>query len=155
MTDKISVTEAKELASTGAWASKKKSGKGQKYNNKVREAHGEKFDSELELFAYEMLVNYKIPFEFQYKHELQPSHVSWEGLTIKRINLFVDFRISLPDGTKIYFDTKGFETEESKIKYKILSYQLIQRGEKHMVIWKHDKQKVMSFIIGLKNDYFK
>lgn len=154
MSEQISVDEAKKLAATGAWASKKKNGKGQKYNNKTTEKYGEKFDSELELYAYELLKQFNIPFEFQYKHELQPAHKNWNNITIKRINLFVDFRIALPDGSFIYFDTKGFETEESKIKYKILSYQLVQSGIKHQITWKHDKQKVMSFILGIKKDYY-
>jgi len=154
MSEEISVEEAKVLAATGVWGNKKKAGKGQKYNNNTREKHGEKFDSELELYAYELLTKFKIPFEFQHKHELQPSHTNWAGVTIKRINLFVDFLITLPNGLKIYFDTKGFETEESKIKYKILSYQLMQRGGNHQVVWKHDKSQVMSFIIGIVKEHY-
>lgn len=156
MSEKISVEEAKALAAIGGWGGgkkKKKNGNGQKYNNNTIERYGEKFDSELELYAFELLTKFKIPFVFQYKYELQPSHKNWNGDTIKRINLFVDFRISLPDGTFVYFDTKGFETEESKIKYKILSYQLIQKKEPHRIVWEHSKGSVMSFILNLKALY--
>lgn len=154
MSEKISIEQAKELALSGGWGkSKKKKGEGQKYNNNSVQRYGLTFDSELELFAYELLKKFKFKFEFQYKHELQPTHVGWDGQTVRRINMFVDFRITTPDGY-IYFDTKGFETEESKLKYKMLSYQKIVAGEKHQIVWKHKKDQVMAFIIDLKKKYY-
>jgi hypothetical protein len=153
MSEQISVDQAKALAASGGWGkSKKKSqGNGQKYNNNKVERYGLTFDSELELYAYEMLTKFKFKFDYQFKYQLFPSHVNWKGETIKRMNMFIDFRINLPDGTFIYFDTKGFETEESKMKYKMLSYQLITSGVKHQIIWLHKKDAVMSYIINLKD----
>jgi hypothetical protein len=154
MSEKISVEEARKLALSGGWGSskKKKQGDGQKYNNNAIERDGIKFDSELEYFAHSLLSNNKIPFDYQFKYQLIPPHTNWAGDTVKRMNMFIDFRIHLPDGTFIYFDTKGFETEESKMKYKMLSYQLVEKGEKHRIIWKHTKEQVLSFILRLKNE---
>jgi hypothetical protein len=141
------------IPARGGWsASKKKAGS--KYANKKTEKYGEKFDSKLEQYGFEMLTKLGFDFEFQHKYEIQPSHVNWEGVTRKRISLYVDFLITLPGGLKIYFDTKGAETEESILKYKILSYQLNQKYIDHRIVWKYTKSQVLSFVLHLKKEFY-
>ncbi len=115
--------------------------KGTKYNNRKVTFEGVKFDSELELTMYKILKKFKIPFQFQYKMPLQEGfketvsllkNTKGKPFVIRPITLIVDFYLELPD-RMIIIDTKGFFTEESKIKFKLLRYQLHRKKQSYEI----------------------
>ena len=119
-----------------------------KYGNKKVIVNGVKFDSDLERYCYDLLCKFKIPFKFQLEYELQPSFKNPSGKSIRRMYMKIDFVISVND--KILFvDTKGYPTEVSKIKYKMLDYQFSRRKKNHEVIWLKNKTEVKNFILNL------
>lgn len=121
-----------------------------KYGNVKVEHNGIKADSKLEMLAYNLLKANNFNFDFQVTIELLPKHVNWNKKKIRATEMIVDFVIYL-NGVNIYLDTKGFATSESKIKYKWLSYKLIESGEKHRIEWKKTKLEVEGFILELIN----
>lgn len=121
-----------------------------KYGNIKVEHNGIKADSKLEMMAYNLLKANNFEFDFQVTIELLPKHVNWNKKKIRATEMIVDFVIYL-NGVNIYLDTKGFATSESKIKYKWLSYKLIESGEKHRIEWKKTRLEVEGFILELIN----
>ena len=114
-----------------------------KYGNKKIEIDGKKFDSKLELYCYNMLKQLKIPFEFQKKEVLMESF-RYNGKAVRQITLTVDF-VAEYKQIKYYIDTKGFATEVSKMKYKMLKNQL--KGDMYTdVVWLKNQKEVQSFI---------
>ena len=91
------------------------------YNTKKVEHDGMKFDSKLEFFFHQRLIANHIPFEFQVTEELQAGFRDCNGKAIRKITAIVDFVIKT-DKFIWYIDTKGWKTEVSKIKYKMLRY---------------------------------
>jgi len=120
-----------------------------KYGNRKKIINGVKFDSELEAYCYNMLNILKIDFEFQ-KTIVLIEKFRFEGKTIRETTAIVDFVIN-NNGQTIYLDTKGFATEVSKIKYKMLKYQL-KDIENNRVVWLHSKKEVTDFINNLKTN---
>jgi protein associated with RNAse G/E len=120
-----------------------------KYGNKKKIVDGVKFDSQLEAYCYNMLNILKIDFEFQ-KTIVLIEKFRFEGKAIRETTAIVDFVIK-NDGKTIYLDTKGFATEVSKIKYKMLKYQLKDQ-ENNRVVWLHSKKEVTDFINNLKTN---
>ena len=119
-----------------------------KYGNKKIEIDGKKFDSKLELYCYNMLKQLKIPFEFQKKEVLMGSF-RYNGKAVREITLTVDF-VAEYKQIKYYIDTKGFATEVSKMKYKMLKNQL--KGDMYTdVVWLKNQKEVQSFINKLIN----
>lgn len=97
--------------------------------NKIRgaakqEVDGQKFDSKLELYFFNLLKALKIPFKFQVTYELQGGF-KFHGTTIRPIKMIVDFY--LPDHDLIV-DTKGFQLADNKIKFKLLKHWLLSNG---------------------------
>ncbi len=93
--------------------------------NKMRaikvEAYGLKFDSKLEKYAFDQFKAFGLEFEFQKKYILQEKFR--DKLTdkmIRAITLTVDFVFDI-NGIPYYVDTKGFATDLSKVKYKMLA----------------------------------
>lgn len=118
-----------------------------KYRNNKIVIGSLKFDSELEMYCYKMLSSLNIPFEFQKKIVLiEP--FKYGGESIKAITAVVDFVLNHFD-TEIYLDTKGFATEVSKIKYKMLKNKLKDRQNTE-VVWLHSKKEVMIYLNNLK-----
>tara|TARA_R110001592_G_scaffold85820_5_gene253467 strand:+ start:1587 stop:1961 length:375 start_codon:yes stop_codon:yes gene_type:complete len=114
-----------------------------KYGNKKVVVDGIKFDSKLELFCYNLLKEYDIDFEFQRKVVLFEKF-KFNGKTIRAITMLVDFVLS-HNGNTIYLDTKGFATETSKIKYKILKHKL--KDDLFVdVVWLHTQKEVREFV---------
>jgi hypothetical protein len=128
-------------------------GKRNKYGaTKVK--HGEMtFDSKLELYAWKMLTNLEIPFDWQVRYNLQESF-KWDNSTIRKIDMVVDFVIHMPD-REIVVDTKGFATEVSKIKYKMLKYQMsyIPFPMYDEIVWLGTEKEVKSFIYKLYEEW--
>jgi hypothetical protein len=117
-----------------------------KYGNKKIELDGVKFDSKLELFCYQQLKSLGIEFEFQRAILLQESF-RFKGKWIRPITMIVDFVIH-HDEQKIYIDTKGFATETSKLKYKMLKF--LEKDDSIVdVIWLHSQKEVKDFLFNL------
>jgi hypothetical protein len=108
-----------------------------------------KFDSNLELDCYKLLEKFKIPFKWQVEYELQPGIKGWNGKAVRRIYMVIDFVIKMPDNTVLLIDTKGFPTDTSKLKYKILEYKMYRSDLDYEIHWLKKKNDVKNFVIDL------
>ncbi len=117
-----------------------------KYGNKKIELDGVKFDSKLELFCYQQFKSLGLEFDFQRTILLQEGF-RFRGKAIRPITMIVDFVLH-HDGQKIYIDTKGFATETSKLKYKMLKF-YVREDSTADVIWLHSQKEVKEFINDL------
>jgi hypothetical protein len=117
-----------------------------KYGNKKIELDGVKFDSKLELFCYQQFKSLGLEFDFQRTMLLQEGF-RFKGKWIRPITMIVDFVLH-HDGQKIYIDTKGFATETSKLKYKMLKF-YVREDSTADVIWLHSQKEVKEFINDL------
>jgi len=117
-----------------------------KYGNKKIELDGVKFDSKLELFCYQQFKSLGLEFDFQ-KTILLQEGFRFKGKWIRPITMIVDFVLH-HDGQKIYIDTKGFATETSKLKYKMLKF-YVREDSSADVVWLHSQKEVKEFINGL------
>lgn len=120
-----------------------------KYGNKKLEIDGVKFDSKLELFCYDLLTKLNFEFEFQKKIILIDSF-RYNKKAIRPITLTVDFVVKHND-IDYYIDIKGFATDVSKIKYKMLRYQL-KDNPKTDVLWLHTQRGIVQFLNNLKEE---
>jgi hypothetical protein len=118
-----------------------------KYGNKKLEVDGVKFDSKLELFCYDLLTKMNFEFEFQKKIILIDGF-RYNKKAIRPITLTVDFVVKHND-IDYYIDIKGFATDVSKIKYKMLRYQL-KDNPKTDVLWLHSQRAIIQFLTNLK-----
>jgi hypothetical protein len=118
-----------------------------KYGNTKIVVDGVKFDSKLEMYCYDVLTQMGFDFEFQKKIILIDSF-KYNKKAIRPITLIVDFVIN-HEGIEHYVDIKGFATDVSKIKYKMLRYQL-KDNPKTDVIWLYTKKSIYQFLINLK-----
>jgi len=117
-----------------------------KYGNKKIELDGIKFDSKLELFCYQQFKSLGLEFDFQ-KTILLQEGFRFKGKWIRPITMIVDFVLH-HDGQKIYIDTKGFATETSKLKYKMLKF-YVKEDSTADVIWLHSQKEVKDFLFNL------
>lgn len=118
-----------------------------KYGNKKLEVDGVKFDSKLELFCHDLLTKMSFEFEFQKKIILIDGF-RYNKKAIRPITLTVDFVVKHND-IDYYIDIKGFATDVSKIKYKMLRYQL-KDNPKTDVLWLHSQRAIIQFLTNLK-----
>jgi hypothetical protein len=118
-----------------------------KYGNKKLEVNGVKFDSKLELVCYDLLNKLNFEFEFQKKIILIDGF-RYNKKAIRPITLTVDFVVKHND-IDYYIDIKGFATDVSKIKYKMLRYQL-KDNPKTDVLWLHSQRAILQFLNNLK-----
>lgn len=118
-----------------------------KYGNTKIVVDGVKFDSKLEMYCYEVLSDLKLDFEFQKKIILIDGF-RYNKKAIRPITLTVDFVVTHNDIT-YYIDIKGFATDVSKLKYKMLRYQL-KDNPKTDVVWLYSKKGIYQFLINLK-----
>jgi hypothetical protein len=114
-----------------------------KYGNKKIEAYGIKFDSKLEFYCYNVFKDLGFDFDFQRTMLLQEGF-RYVGKAIRPITMIVDFVLRI-NGTSYYVDTKGFATETSKLKYKMLKYQLKDDSSTD-VIWLHSQKEIKEFV---------
>lgn len=89
------------------------------------EVDGVKFDSQLEKTMYDLLVAAKIDFEFQKVIVIQPKF-KYGGAAIREIKIVIDFYLT---DRNIIVDTKGWATDISKLKYKLLKYFFFSKDE--------------------------
>jgi hypothetical protein len=118
-----------------------------KYGNKKLEVDGVKFDSKLELFCHDLLTKMNFEFEFQKKIILIDGF-RYNKKAIRPITLTVDFVVK-HNNIDYYIDIKGFATDVSKIKYKMLRYQL-KDNPKTDVLWLHSQRAIIQFLTNLK-----
>jgi len=124
--DKLKAFQEKQREDIEAWNAKHPVLGTPKENRKILNAlkveqNGIKFDSRLELYCYNALKAAGIDFEFQVKYELQPKF-KYNGETIRAITLTVDFVV----GSKnLIIDTKGFQTQQGAIRWKMLKHHLL------------------------------
>ena len=117
-----------------------------KYGNRKLVIDGVKFDSKLEHYCYGYLKLIGVDFDFQHKVILIDKF-RFNNTGVRATTLTVDFVVRKGENT-YYVDTKGFATEVSKLKYKMLRHKL--KDEKNVdVIWLKDKKEVNTFINSL------
>ncbi len=97
-----------------------------KYGNTKTTVDGIKFDSYLESKHYQIIKSLKergviADFTRQDVIELQP-RFRRNGRLIRPIQMRPDFTLIFPDGTKVYVESKGVETDDFKLKLKMLWY---------------------------------
>jgi hypothetical protein len=112
--------------------------------------HGLKFDSRLELFFYELCRSEGLEFDFQVQYILHPSF-KYQGKTVRAMTLTVDFDFQ-PYGKNIIVDTKGFQRNDNKLKWKLLKYTIRDGKQPHMLLPKNQKEckDAVEFIKKLK-----
>jgi hypothetical protein len=88
-------------------------------------------------------------FEFQKKIILIDGF-RYNKKAIRPITLTVDFVVKHND-IDYYIDIKGFATDVSKIKYKMLRYQL-KDNPKTDVLWLHSQRAILQFLNNLKEE---
>lgn len=120
-----------------------------KYGNKKIEVNGVKFDSKLEMYCYDLLTKLNFEFEFQ-KKIILVEDFRYNKKAIRPITLTVDFIVKHND-IDYYIDIKGFATDVSKIKYKMLRYQL-KDNPKTDVLWLHTQRGIVQFLNNLKEE---
>lgn len=118
-----------------------------KYGNKKVIIDGVKFDSKLELFCFNLLKSMNIEFEFQ-KQIVLFDKFKYNGKSIRQLTIVVDFVVN-HNGSVIYIDSKGFPTETSKIKYKLLKMSL-KDTDNTDVVWLKNKKEVTEYINKIK-----
>lgn len=106
--------------------------------------HGLKFDSKLELHFYELLKKAKIPFDFQVTYTLHPSF-RYNKATVRAMTLTVDFDFT-KHGKNVIVDTKGFQREDNKLKWKFFKY---INKEKQPQIFFPKNQKECEKVVGI------
>ena len=122
-----------------------------KYGNKKVIVDGVKFDSQLEMYCYDMFNKFKIPFKFQVEYELQPAFRDSAGKAVRRIYMKIDF-VFTHQGKTMIVDTMGHATELSKVKYKMLNYQLNKINASYEIVWLKNKKKVNDFILNIHHE---
>ncbi len=105
------------------------------------------FDSKLELFFYKELKKAKIPFEFQKKYVLLDKF-RYDGKAVRQMTLTVDFYI--PKCNSIV-DTKGFQRNDNKIKWKLLRRHLLDNGKEYHIFLPTSQKKCLVLIKDLLN----
>jgi hypothetical protein len=125
-----------------------------KYGNKKIESDGLKFDSKLEFFCHQLLIQAGIDFEFQ-KQIILIDKFTYNGEKIRATTIVVDFVIN-NQGKTIYLDTKGLPTPVSILKYKMLK-SLLKDEIFTDVVWvktqKQTREYVNSLIKEKKNEH--
>lgn len=117
-----------------------------KYGNKKTIVNGVKFDSKLEHYCYDYLKLVGADFDFQHKITLVEKF-RFNDKGVRATTLTVDFVVRKNENT-YYVDTKGFPTEVSKLKYKLLRNKI--KDEKGVdVIWLKNKKEINAFINSL------
>lgn len=110
---------------------------------KVTNDQGVKFDSLLEKFLYDKLTDANIYFEFQKEYVLQQKF-RYRGKAVRAVTLTVDFFLPIHG---IIADSKGFQTQQGAIRWKMLKSVLkhLNDEEPEIVILKN-KNECQKFV---------
>jgi len=128
--------------------------KRRKYGNKKIKVGHLTFDSKLEKYAHEMFRKFHIEFLFQVEWELMPKYRGWDGKAVRRIYMMIDFFIK--DGDKyIFVDTKGYATDTSKLKYKLLGHQALEAKMDYEIHWLKNQKEVKNFVLDWQSKHGK
>lgn len=122
-------------------------------NKKVRNAvktqkYDLSFDSRLELYFYEKCLENNISFSFkEYKFILIDSF-KYNGKSFRQMTWTPDFYLKDYD---IIIDTKGFETSDFKMKFKLFCSLQQKKGLDNEIVFLKNQKEVNEFINNLKN----
>lgn len=114
--------------------------------------YGVKFDSRLELYFYELLKNSEISFTFQNTYSIHPSF-KYNKSTVRAMTLTVDFDFTT-HGINVIVDTKGFQRNDNKLKWKFFKYKMYSEGKSpEIFLPKNQKEceKTLDYIKNLCN----
>ena len=125
-----------------------------KPNAKIRnatksEVDGVKFDSRLEKYMYDLLTGAKIDFQFQVEYLLQEKF-RYRGEAIRAITLTVDFVL---ESREIIIDTKGFQTQQGTMRYKLLKKLMARSGKAPEIILPSNKKECDELLNRLLYDH--
>lgn len=129
------------------WNSFGQKGENQKIKNATKVQYkGQKFDSKLELYMYQLLEQHKIKFDFRPKYTLQKSFV-FQGQTVRSITYTPDFYI-IDQNT--FVDCKGYPNDVFPIKEKLFKKHLQNSAlsSAHFIILKN-KQEINEYIYSI------
>lgn len=104
------------------------------------------FDSILEWSAYNAFKAARIDFDLKPVYLLQEKF-RYNGEAVKAITVSPDYYLSKHD---IIVDTKGFQTQQGQMRYKMLKFALHRDGKKSRIVILKDKKELIDFIIKLK-----
>ena len=113
-----------------------------KNNIKKHFYDGLKFDSKLELFFYKLLKKNKFKFEFQKPYVLLEGF-RYNDKAVRKMTLTVDFYLS---DLNILIDTKGFQRNDNKIKWKLLKKKLYDLGEAPLIYMPKTQKQCLELI---------
>lgn len=118
------------------------------------------FDSKLELYAYKALEESGLTFTYQKKSVLQKSYnlgfdeiklIDFKKRTtnvLKPITYTIDFVVEGKNGYDYFIETKGFKTNEFKIKFKMFICEIVPM--KSMVFLASNQKQVQETIKIIK-----
>lgn len=75
---------------------------------------------------YDILIESDLNFKFQKKYVLQPSF-KYRSESIRPMTLTVDFEVYVSE--TIIIDTKGFQREDNKLKWKLFKKMMHDKGD--------------------------
>lgn len=117
----------------------------QKIQNATKvEAYGIIFDSKLEQYMYALLFNSSIEFEHQKIYVVQKSF-RYNNIFVREVKSIIDFYLPLHN---IIIDTKGFSTDTSKLKFKLLKSYLAHIEDCQPIIEIPKNRKEVELLIG-------
>lgn len=99
--------------------------------------NGIKFASKLELYFYNLLNVSGIKFDFQVDVLAQESF-KYRGASIRPIKIIIDFYLLDFD---IYIDTKGWQTDYNKLKWKVVKKALIDNNREPEILLPSNKNE--------------
>jgi hypothetical protein len=111
--------------------------------------YGVKFDSRLELFFYELLLKENIPFTFQQTYTLHPSF-KYNKSTVRAMTLTVDFDFT-GHGIDFIVDTKGFQRNDNKLKWKLFKYKMHSEGKYPQIFLPKNQKECAETVSIIKN----
>jgi len=126
----------------------KKVGENQKIKNATKVVYNDiKFDSKLEFYFYKLCIDNNIEVELKPKFILQPKF-EYQGEKFREIAMFPDFHLP---SFKFIVETKGYENDGFRNKYKMLMYNFFINNQNLKYVLIKTKKECDEFIDNLKN----
>lgn len=126
---------------------------GEPVKNKINaskiEQHGIVFDSKLENYMYNLLLEEEIEFDFQVEFILQEGF-KYMHESIRPVAIVLDFVFKT---YPVICDTKGFQMTDNKIKHKMLKHYFFQRGMEMRIEMPSSQKKCRELVHMLKNGF--
>lgn len=135
-----------------------------KYKNKLRTYEGIRYKSALEVTCAMLLAEHGIPFQYEPEEFILVESGTYPGIvyekkTIKKKKVYGPSKGSIrkisytPDfmGKGWIIETKGFETSEFKLKWKLFQHELIKRGQIVHLFKPTNKREILETIQLIKN----